>query len=222
MSYSRVPKAGIKSIKREQKMTEYMQSVLDDIKSGKGVILIDGPDRELEGDIIFAPSQLTFDTLLFAIKCNGILCLSCSGPVLDRLEIPVMVDLEKSSCVLSTNFCVPVDLLSKGMTTGVSCAQRLRTIKAMVDPNMTAKDFAKPGHVQVLRARDGLLKERNGHTEGSVTLMKLAGLPEVAVIVEIMGQDGEMLWGKDLQDFADKHNMKIVSNKEVYEAFYGE
>lgn len=192
-----------------------LNTVLHHIKTGVPVIVVDDYDRENEGDIVIAASLASYGNINFTAKnARGIMCLASSGEILDRLEVPMMV--ENSTDPLQTPFTVSVDA-SRGITTGVSVADRLKTIAVMVDPHSTPDDLIRPGHLFPLRARDGLLNDRKGHTEGSVTLMRLAELPEVAIICEIMNDDGTMARMHDLELFAQEHGLAIISIREIEE-----
>ena len=147
------------------------------------------------------------------------MCLPCNGDLLDRLELPPMVatNTDKNE----TPFTVSIDARD-GTTTGMSVVDRLATIGVLLDPDSTPDHLTRPGHLFPLRARDGLLKVRRGHTEGSIQLMDLAGLQPVAMICEIMNDDGTMTKGGDLDKFAVEHGLSIISIEEVYEAAYNE
>jgi len=142
------------------------------------------------------------------------MCISCAGHILDKLEIPMMV--ENSTDPLETAFTISVDA-KNGTTTGVSISDRLKTIKVFVSPTGKPEHLIRPGHMFPLRARDGLLKDRSGHTEASVTLMKMAGLKEVAVISEVMNNDGTMARLPDLEKLAIEHHLRVVSIADIKE-----
>ena len=152
-------------------------------------------------------------------NAKGLMCLPCEGSILDNLELPPMV--QDNTDPNETPFTVSIDALD-GTTTGMSVYDRLKTISVLLDSKSEPKDLARPGHLFPLRARDGLLKERRGHTEGSIQLLKLAGMKPVAMIVEIMNNDGTMAKGGDLDKFAIEHGLTIISIEEVYEATYNE
>lgn len=184
-----------------------------DVQLGRPVIVVDDYDRENEGDIVIAASRVTYDTLNFTSrKARGIMCLASSGRILDRLEVPLMV--QNSTDPLETPFTVSVDA-SVGISTGVSIQDRLVTMEVMCSPDSTPSDLARPGHLFPLRARDGLLNDRKGHTEASVTLMRMAGMVEVAMICEIMNNDGTMARMHDLERFALEHGLTIISIAEI-------
>lgn len=195
-----------------------IQEILKDIKSGKPVIVVDNLDRENEGDIVIAAEMANKDNILFAMRyAGGLMCLPCDGKILDRLKIPMMYsnNLDK----FSTPFAVSID--SSAGDTGVSLNDRLKTIDVLLRDDSVNSDLLIPGHLFPLRPREGLLLERQGHTESSIELMKLAGLKRIAIIVEIVNDDGSMAKGADLEKYAQKHNLKIISVPEIYEAVYG-
>jgi len=207
---------------KERKMlnNRKFQTVLDDLRAGKPIILVDEYDRENEGDIVIAAEMCNKENLVFTMNnARGLMCLPCNGDLLDRLELPPMVatNTDKNE----TPFTVSIDARD-GTTTGMSVVDRLATIGVLLDPDSTPDHLTRPGHLFPLRARDGLLKVRRGHTEGSIQLMDLAGLQPVAMICEIMNDDGTMTKGGDLDKFAVEHGLSIISIEEVYEAAYNE
>jgi len=190
-----------------------LSSILEDINAGKPIILVDSMDRENEGDLMIAAERATVENIAFMCRYGrGIMCLPTTGEVLDRLQIPMMV--ENSTDPYHTAFTVSVDAI-EGVTTGVSAADRLTTMKIMTNPNSVPSDLARPGHLFPLRARDGLLNDRQGHTESSVTLVKMLGLSPVAVISEIMNENGTMSRMDDLMVLANEHKLKIFSIDEL-------
>lgn len=204
----------------ETKMSNKMLNALEDIRNGKPIILVDEYHRENEGDIVIAAEKCDVENLVFTMNnAKGLMCLPCEGSILDNLELPPMV--QDNTDPNETPFTVSIDALD-GTTTGMSVYDRLKTISVLLDSKSEPKDLARPGHLFPLRARDGLLKERRGHTEGSIQLLKLAGMKPVAMIVEIMNNDGTMAKGGDLDKFAIEHGLTIISIEEVYEATYNE
>ena len=197
-----------------------VEKVLQDIKDGRPVVLVDEYDRENEGDIVVAAEKCNVENLVFTMNnARGLMCLPISGEVLDRLEIPPMV--ASNTDRNQTPFTVSVDA-REGTTTGMSVHDRLKTIDVLLDLDSKPNDLTRPGHLFPLRARDGLLKDRRGHTEGAIQLMVMAGLSPVAMICEIMNDDGTMTKGADLESFAAAHGLSIISIEEVYEAAYNE
>jgi len=189
--------------------------VLEDIRAGKMVILVDDPDRENEGDLCMAAQMTTPEDINFMAKHGrGWICLTLEEDHADRLELPVMVPNNNSR--FRTNFTVTIEAAT-GVTTGISAADRARTIQVAADPASDAADLARPGHVQPIRARRGGVLVRTGQTEGSVDLARLAGLHAAGVICEIMRDDGKMARMPDLEIFAEKHGLKICSVSQIIE-----
>jgi 3,4-dihydroxy-2-butanone 4-phosphate synthase len=196
------------------------KSAIDDIRHGKPIILVDEYDRENEGDIVLAAEKCNVKNLVFTMNnARGLMCIPSSGELLDKLEIPPMVSTNTDK--METPFTVSIDA-KEGTTTGMSVHDKLKTISILLDPDSKPEDLTRPGHLFPLRARAGLLKSRRGHTEGSIELMKLAGLQPVAMICEIMNDDGTMTKGGDLDKFAVQYGLNIISIEEVYEAAYNE
>ena len=197
-----------------------IQNALEELRQGKPVVLIDEYDRENEGDIVIAAEMASVDNLVFTMNhARGLMCVPMTGEMLDRLEIPPMV--VENTDRNETPFTVSVDA-AEGTTTGMSVHDRLRTLDVLLDDEAVPTDLTRPGHLFPLRARPGLLKERRGHTEGSVELVKLAGLKPATIICEIMNDDGTMTKGGDLDKFAIDHGLTLLSIEEVYEAAYNE
>tara|TARA_B110000196_G_C21124676_1_gene655169 strand:+ start:660 stop:1289 length:630 start_codon:yes stop_codon:yes gene_type:complete len=202
------------------KLTDKMLNVLEDISNGKPIILVDEYNRENEGDIVVAAEKCTVENLVFTMNnARGLMCLPCDGEILDKLELPPMV--QNSTDPNETPFTVSIDGL-EGVTTGMSVHDRLKTISILLNPDSKPEELARPGHLFPLRARTNLLKDRRGHTEGSIQLMGLAKMKPIAMIVEIMNSDGTMAKGGDLEKFAHTHGLSIISIEEVYEATYNE
>ena len=190
-------------------------AAISDIQTGVPIIITDHPDREGEGDLMVAAACATVESLAFFARYGrGLTCLPCRGDRLERLGIPMMYSnkLDKFSTPFSNSIDAALDI-----TTGVSAKDRKVTIDRFISEIATPDDFAQPGHLFPLRARDGLLKERQGHTEASVALCELALLIPVAVIVEIMNDDGSMMKGEDLISFAEFHNLTMISIDEIIE-----
>lgn len=196
-----------------------IDEVLYDVKKGVPVIVLDDDDRENEGDVLIAAEMANKENLLFYIRhVKGLMYVPCSGKILDRLEIPLMIPSINGNKSL-TPYAIPVDAVSG--SSGVSIEDKLRTLGVLLDENSTPNQLYKPGHMFPLRARNGLLKERRGHTEASIELMRLAGLKEIAVIAEVMNDDGYMAKGQDIDRFAKEHNLKYTTVKDIYEHVYG-
>ncbi|AGF78568.1 GTP cyclohydrolase II [Desulfocapsa sulfexigens DSM 10523] len=186
-----------------------IDEVLEDIKAGKMVILVDDEDRENEGDLYMAASAITPEAVNFmATHGRGLICLTLSPELIDKLELPMMVSENKSP--YGTGFTVSIEATT-GVTTGISAADRARTIEAAVAPDAKPTDIISPGHIFPLRAREGGVLVRLGQTEGSVDLSRLAGLTAAGVICEIMKADGTMARMPDLEIFAAEHDLKICT-----------
>lgn len=182
---------------------------LDDLRQGKMVILVDDEDRENEGDLVIAAEKVTPEAINFMVKYGrGLVCLAMEEEDLNRLNIPMMV--EQNTSKFQTAFTVSIEA-AKGVTTGISAHDRAHTIKTAIDPQSTAADIVRPGHIFPLRAQPGGVLARQGQTEGSVDLARLAGLKSAGVICEILKDDGTMARLDDLTIFAAEHNLKIVS-----------
>jgi 3,4-dihydroxy 2-butanone 4-phosphate synthase/GTP cyclohydrolase II len=182
---------------------------IEDIKAGKFVIIVDDEDRENEGDLALAAEKVTTEAINFMAKhARGLVCLPVIGKRLSELGIPLMVGENTSK--FSTAFAISVDA-KHGVSTGISAADRAETIKAIVDPATGADDLVRPGHIFPLRARDGGVLVRAGHTEAIVDLARLAGLYPAGVICEIMNEDGSMARLPQLEVMADKFGIKIVT-----------
>lgn len=183
--------------------------LVEDIKNGKMVILVDDEDRENEGDLVVAGQYATPDAINFMAKYGrGLICLSMDCELIDRLGLCMMTDDNKSP--FNTAFTVSIEA-AKGVSTGISAYDRSTTILTAIADNVTPSDIVTPGHIFPLKAQKGGVLKRAGQTEGSVDLAKLAGLKPAAVICEIMNDDGTMARLSDLVEFSEKHNLKIGS-----------
>ena len=190
-------------------MIHRIEATLEDIRQGKIVILVDDEDRENEGDLTMAAEKVTPEAINFMAKYGrGLICLSLTEERLNELRLPMMVSENTSR--FQTAFTVSVDA-RKGVTTGISAADRATTILTAVDEKSTSEDLVSPGHIFPLRARQGGVLVRTGQTEGSVDLARLAGLKPAGVICEVMKDDGTMARMPDLQSFAEEHGLKIVT-----------
>jgi 3,4-dihydroxy 2-butanone 4-phosphate synthase/GTP cyclohydrolase II len=182
---------------------------LDDLRAGKPIILVDDEDRENEGDIIFAAEKITPAGVTFMAREGcGLICLCLTNEMADRLDLPPMTARNESP--FGTAFTVSIEA-REGVTTGISAFDRAHTILTAIADNAKARDLVRPGHIFPLRARDGGVLVRNGQTEGSVDLCRLAGLKPASVLCEIMKEDGTMARMPDLEVFAAKHGLKICS-----------
>jgi len=182
---------------------------IEDINQGRLVIIVDDEDRENEGDLALAAEKVSTQAINFMAKHGrGLICLPVAGERLDELQLPLMVD--ENTCKFGTAFTVSIDA-KHGTTTGISAADRARTVKAVVDPTTKPEDLVRPGHIFPLRAREGGVLVRAGQTEAIVDLAKLAGLYPAGVICEIMNEDGTMARLPELEVMADKFGIKIIS-----------
>jgi 3,4-dihydroxy 2-butanone 4-phosphate synthase/GTP cyclohydrolase II len=190
-----------------------IEEAIDDIRAGKMVILVDDEDRENEGDLTMAAEKITPEAINFMAKYGrGLICLSLTPAKVKELNLSMMSDVNTSS--FGTAFTVSIEA-AKGVTTGISAADRATTILAAIAPAARPSDLARPGHIFPLRARGGGVLQRAGQTEGSVDLARLAGLTPAGVICEIMNDDGTMSRMPDLAVFAETHAMKIVTIKDL-------
>lgn len=188
---------------------ERVENALRQLKIGKGIILIDDEDRENEGDIVFSPHFMSVQDMAMLIRyCSGIICLCLTNDKADELDLPYMV--EENTSQFQTPFTVTIEA-AKGVTTGLSATDRLTTVKAAIAKEAIPTDVVRPGHIFPLRAKKGGVLARNGHTEGSVDLMKLAGLPPQAVLCELMNDDGTMSRLPEIIAFATTHKMPVLS-----------
>ena len=188
---------------------------LKDVAEGRPVVVVDDADRENEGDIIFAASMATPELLAFMIRyTSGVICAPMRGAEADRLQLPLMTSQNTER--MRTAFTVSVDA-REGVTTGISAADRATTIARLVDPATTAQDLVRPGHVFPLRYAEGGVLRRPGHTEAAVDLARLAGLPEVGVLAEVVNDDGTMARLPELRLFANAHGLALISIEQLVE-----
>lgn len=184
-----------------------IETLLDELRAGRMVIVMDDEGRENEGDIIMAAEKVTPEAVAFIVRyTSGIICQPMTRERLEELRLPQMVAENTESH--RTAFTVSVDYVH-GTTTGISAADRARTIRALADPTSRPEDFSRPGHIFPLRCADGGVLRRAGHTEASVDLVRAAGLAPAAVICEIVNDDGTMKRGGDLVAFAQEHGLKM-------------
>lgn len=190
-----------------------IREVIDDIRKGKMVVVVDDPSRENEGDLIISAAKINPERVNFMAKYGrGLICVPMEDEIAERLGLHLMSRDPQDP--YKTAWAVSVDA-KEGVTTGISAHDRARTIKLLADKKSAAKDFVKPGHLFPLRSQKGGVLVRAGHTEASVDLMKLSGLPPVAVICEIMNEDGTMSRMPDLVKFAKKHKLKICTIEDL-------
>jgi 3,4-dihydroxy 2-butanone 4-phosphate synthase/GTP cyclohydrolase II len=190
-----------------------IEGTLDDLRQGKMIILVDDEGRENEGDLTMAAEKITSEAINFMAKYGrGLICLSLDPDIVEKLKLPLMVQDNRSH--FQTAFTVSIEA-KHGVTTGISTADRARTILTAVDDNAVPDDLVQPGHVFPLRARRGGVLFRAGQTEGSVDLARLAGLKPAGVICEIMNDDGTMARRPDLDVFAEKHNLRVATVADI-------
>jgi len=188
-----------------------VEEAIEDFRQGRFVIIVDDPNRENEGDLCLAAEMVTPAAINFmAREARGLICTPMAADWIDRLSVPAMVASGANSSRFGTAFTISVEA-REGVTTGISAYDRAVTIAKLADPEATGADFAMPGHVFPLRAREGGVLERGGQTEASVDLARLAGLRPVAVICEIMDDDGRMARLPRLERFAEEHRVGIVT-----------
>jgi 3,4-dihydroxy 2-butanone 4-phosphate synthase/GTP cyclohydrolase II len=197
-------------------MLDTIESAIEDIKQGKLVIVVDDEDRENEGDFITAARNATPEVINFMSKHGrGLICAPITQQRADELQLELMVN--NNTAIHETPFTVSVDLLGFGCTTGISAHDRSATVKALIDSSKQPADFGRPGHIFPLRAKDGGVLRRTGHTEATIDLARLAGMEPAGVLVEIMNEDGTMARLPELLEIAKKFNLKIVSIKDLIE-----
>lgn len=183
--------------------------IIEDIRNGKMVILVDDEDRENEGDLILATDHVTTQAINFMItEARGLVCLTITAQQVERLQLPLMVRDEMNFAPNKTAFMVSIEA-AEGISTGISASDRAHTLKVAANPHAKPTDIHMPGHIFPIRAQQGGVLKRAGHTEASVDLARLAGLNPAAVICEVMNPDGSMARVGDLKEFAQKHNLKI-------------
>lgn len=191
--------------------------LIDDIRDGKMVILVDDENRENEGDLVFAASQVTPEKINFLSKeARGLICLSVSQETATRLGLQLMVPEDDNQTSNKTAFTISIEA-AEGIHTGISAHDRARTIQVAADPKSGKADVISPGHMFPIIAKSGGVLERDGHTEASVDLCRLAGLDDSAVICEIMNDDGSMSRLDQLKVFSEKHNIKLGSIADLIE-----
>lgn len=192
-----------------------IEEIIEDIRLGKMVILMDDEDRENEGDLIMAAEHVTPEAINFMVThARGLVCLPMTEDRCRKLNLPLMVD--NNGAQFSTNFTVSIEAAS-GVTTGISAADRATTILAAVNADAKASDIVQPGHIFPLIAKEGGVLNRAGHTEAGVDLPRLAGCEPAGVIVEILNDDGTMARRPELEQFAEKHDLKIGTIADLIE-----
>lgn len=197
----------------KQSPVERVEQALTTLRNGGGVLLLDDEDRENEGDLIFSTDHLTPVQMALMIReGSGIVCLCLPDETADHLQLPPMVVNNESAN--QTAFTVSIEA-KHGVTTGVSAADRVTTIKTAVAEGAKATDLARPGHVFPLRARSRGVMERRGHTEGTVDLMRLAGLSKSGVLCEVTNVDGSMAKTPEIIAFGERHDMPVLTIEDI-------
>ncbi|GAB4056158.1 bifunctional 3,4-dihydroxy-2-butanone-4-phosphate synthase/GTP cyclohydrolase II [Spirosoma litoris] len=193
-----------------------IEEAVADIKAGKIVIVVDDEDRENEGDMICAAEMVTPEMVNFMVReARGLMCVPLTQERCDELGLEMMVTSNTS--VHTTPFTVSVDLLGHGCTTGISASDRAKTIQALVDPTTVPDDLGRPGHIFPLRAAEGGVIRRAGHTEAAIDLARMAGLSPAGVLIEVLNEDGTMARLPQLRVMADRFGMKLVSIQDLIE-----
>src|ERR1700760_4231258 len=197
-------------------MLDTIESALEDIKNGKLIIVVDDEDRENEGDFITAARNVTPEIINFMSKHGrGLICAPITEQRCEELNLNLMV--ENNTVLHQTPFTVSVDLIGNGCTTGISAHDRAKTVQALIDPNTKPEDLGRPGHIFPLRAKNGGVLRRAGHTEATIDLARLAGFEPAGVLVEIMNEDGTMARLPQLKKIAEKFDLKVISIKDLIE-----
>jgi 3,4-dihydroxy 2-butanone 4-phosphate synthase/GTP cyclohydrolase II len=209
-----VPPVDHKTDRRDARPTlSTIPEVLEDIRAGRLFILVDDEDRENEGDLVIAAEKITPEAINFMARYGrGLICLTLTPERIQQLNLPPMT--AENSSTYQTAFHVSIGA-TRGVTTGISAYDRAKTIQVAIDPESKPADLSRPGHVFPLRAREGGVLVRAGHTEGSVDLTRLAGLTPAGVICEILNEDGTMARLPQLEIFAREHGLKIVSIRDL-------
>lgn len=197
-------------------MLHSIESAIEDIRNGKMIIVVDDEDRENEGDFIVAARFATPEVINFMSKYGrGLICMALTDQRCKELDLQAMVPTNTS--LHETAFTVSVDLIGQGTTTGISAHDRSKTIQAIIQPDTKPEALARPGHIFPLRAMNGGVLRRSGHTEATIDLARLAGLEPAGVLVEIMNEDGSMARLPQLEVIAEQHQLKIISIKDLIE-----
>ena len=197
---------GIDSIAR-------VEAALEAMRRGRGVLVVDNENRENEGDLVFAAETMTTEQMAFTIReCSGIVCVCIEEEKAQALELPMMVS--KNTSVYGTAFTISVDA-AHGVTTGVSASDRIKAVKAIVNENAKPDDLVHPGHMFPLVARKGGVLTRDGHTEASVDLARLAGFKPVGILCELCAPDGEMARLPRVCTFALLHDLTVLSIEDI-------
>lgn len=190
-----------------------VEKALEALRAGRGVLLVDDEDRENEGDLIFSSDHLTAEQMALMIReGSGIVCLCLTAEKIESLQLPMMV--AENTSRNGTGFTVSIEA-KVGVSTGVSAADRVQTVKAAVAPEATADDLCSPGHVFPLKAQEGGVLVRRGHTEGTVDLMRLAGLTPSGLLCELTNPDGTMARLPEIVEFANTRDMVVLTIEDM-------
>ena len=201
-------------VKKSQTMLDTIESAIEAIKNGEMIIVVDDDDRENEGDFIIAARHATPEAVNFMAKeGRGLICVPLTAERCEELKLNMMVS--NNTATHETAFTVSVDLLGYGCTTGISATDRSKTIRALINPDTKPEELGRPGHIFPLKAKDGGVLRRAGHTEAAIDLSVLAGLEPAGVLIEVMNEDGSMARLPELEVIAKKHNLRIISIKDL-------
>ena len=214
MEYGNQQKECTMSKAMEERKLDTVESAIEAIKAGKLVIVVDDEDRENEGDFITAAANANPEVVNFMAKeGRGLICAPITEARAEALQLDLMVG--KNTVLHETQFTVSVDLLKDGVTTGISAQDRAKTIQALIDPATRPEDLGKPGHIFPLKAKNGGVLRRAGHTEAAVDLARLSGFEPAGVLVEILNDDGSMARLPDLWKVAEKFDLRIISIEDL-------
>lgn len=190
-----------------------IERAIADFREGKAIVVVDDEDRENEGDIIFSASKATPELMAFLVRySSGLVCAPITGEILDRLAIPLMTPHNREK--MRTAYTISIDARD-GITTGISATDRARTCRVLADSATEPFELVQPGHILPLRAKDGGVLERAGHTEAAVDFARLAGLTPAGVIGEVLNDDGTLMRAPELRTFADEHGIALVSIEDL-------
>lgn len=187
-----------------------VEEAIEEVRAGRFILILDDEGRENEGDLVMAAEKVTPEAINFMAKhACGLICVPLSGERVDELGLPLMT--QNNTEKMGTAFTISVDAKGRGVTTGISAFDRAETVRALIDPGATLNDLVMPGHTFPLRAQEGGVLRRAGHTEASVDLARMAGLYPAAVICEVMAEDGTMARLPELERFAEEHGIKMLT-----------
>lgn len=187
---------------------------IEALKSGEVIIVVDDENRENEGDFITTAEHASPEVINFMVTHGrGLVCAPLTAKRCDELDLPQMT--QQNTAVYETSFTISVDLLGDGCSSGISASDRSKTIRSLIDPKTKASDLGRPGHISPLRAHEGGVLSRPGHTEATVDLARLAGMAPAGALVEILKDDGEMARLPDLMKIASKYQLKIISIEDL-------